>query len=381
MRISDLTRLAFKNLKGSWVVLPAVGFAIAAFCLCFAGAILTMVQEEKAQPYEIIISAQGTPLSDKDVADITKIADVTAASPVLQIPMSVSTGEYTAQLTLMGINNTYLKEGFSQGSTYPDNSVMPYIVLNETACKQFSTNDSSFNNEDGNSDDEKPDVDWLNNSFSVQLEEGTKPITSKVCGVLSVNEETEEEQQPAAYISLSAAKGLLQQSGQNTDYTTIHVRVKNIGCTKNVSKELAKLGLMVSNSTNELQAGWDADTKEMTYLTVIGIFSLICASFLLAAWKAVSLLRQRDAWTALRCLGMTERVIRKLHVIQTVLIALFGIAAGVLIAITLPSFLSTGTEQTNFMLQIPFVVIFFSVVACIATGIAPTLFIRRQKGS
>jgi ABC-type antimicrobial peptide transport system permease subunit len=393
MRISDQIRFALKNLKGRWAVLPVIGFAIAAFCLCFAGAILTTMQDEKAQPYELVISGEeANSISDSDVIEITKLEDVTAATPVMQIPASISTGDYTAALTLTGIEASYLENSFSQGNAFPEDSVMPYIVLNEAALKQFSDSETSkdkdstgdMGDEEGTgntarTDTEAPDVDWLNGSYSVQTGEGSKTVTSKVCGILSEGEDTEEEQEPAAYISISTAKELLRQNGQETNYTGANVRVKNIGSADSVSKSIAALGLTVTNSTEELQSGWDADNKEMTYLIVIGVFGLVCASVLLAAWRQNTLLKQKRAWEALIYIGLKASDMRNLFAIQTILLSLFGIALGLIVALTLPSFLSTGEiEPTNFMLTIPFVSVVISVIICIAAGLIPILGMSKR---
>ena len=387
MRISDRIWFALKSLRGSWAILPVIGFAIATFCLCFSGAILTTMQEEKTQPYELVISGEGADsISDNDMVEISKLDDVTAATPVLQIPVSISTGDYKANLTLTGIEASYLEDSFSEGNAFPDDSVMPYIVLNEAALKQFSDSETSkdgyssgdMNDGEGTgnmtrTNTEELDVDWLDINFSVQIGEESKAVVSKVCGILSEDEKTEEEQEPAAYISISTAKELLRQNGQETNYTGAYVRAKNIGSADNVSKSIAVLGLMVSNSTEELQSGWDADSKEMTYQTVIGVFGLVCASVLLASWRQNTLLKQKRAWAALSYIGLKDKDLRILFAIQTASLSLFGIALGLIVALALPSFLLTGEmEQTNFMLTIPFISVAVSVIICIAAGLIPS---------
>ncbi len=381
MGISNLAYLAWKNLKGSWAVLPAIGFAIVAFCLCFAGTILTVVQEEKAQPYEIIVAAQESKsLTDSDIAELTKLEDVTAVTGILEVPAIVISGEYTAKLTLTGMDSQYIGGDYTVGSAYPADTVMPYIVLNGAARKAFSAKSASGSDNSGDTTaSAAPEIDWLNVSFTVQLGEETKPVTAKVCGLLAASNEEDEE--PAAYISLSSAKALLEHSGQTTGYASIRVRVTNIGSAESVSKGISALGLSVSNSTEDLQTGWDADIKEFTYLLVIGVFGLLCASFLLAAWRALSLCRHRHEFEALRYLGMKERDIRRLFAVQTGMLALIGIAVGILTALVLPSFLSTDEAMdTNFLLPIPFNVILGCMVVCVAAGIIPVLGRRRQGG-
>jgi ribosomal protein S11 len=389
MKIFDLIKLSLKNLKGRWALFPIIGIAISAFCLCFAGVILITVQEEKSIPYEIIISSEGNSgLSDNMVAEIAKLDSVVSISPVYQIPVIIKTDEYLAQLTLTGINAGYLKEGYSQGNSFPENSIMPYIVLNEAAQKKFSkkslssekslSNDNSgTENTESESASKLPEIGWLNANFTMQLSEDGKAVVSKVCGILAT-EDNKEKQEPAAYVSLSVAKSLFQKSEQGNNYAAIHVRVKNIGEADDVSKSLLMLGLTVSNSTSELQAGWDIDTKEMVYLITIGAFCLVCATVLIAASRQISSLKQEKEWEALRWMGMRQKDIHRLFAIQGIMISIIGTALGIVVAAALPSFLSSEEpEATNFLLQTPVEIIAITASICLLLGQLP-LWIKNK---
>lgn len=393
MKIFDLIKLAAKNLRGWWAALIVLGMAFATFCLCFAGAILTSVQQEKSLPYELIVSSEGnTTLSDSQVAEITKTDGVLAVTPVYQVPVTIKTGEYMAQLTLTGINPAYLTEPYSQGSGFPESSVMPYIVLNLAAQKQFSKDKTGSNSTDtgsqdtgadeantgssnatNNSSDAKvPEIDWLNASYTVHVGEESKGLTSKVCGILAIDDE-KEEQEPAAYISLSAAKSLMQKSGQAADYSAIHVRVENIGQADGVSKSLAALGLTVTNSTEELQAGWNALSREMAFLLVIAVFCLISAAIAMTAWRQISLTKQKQEWNMLQLIGMCSKDIGRLFAIQSVLGTVLGVAIGVIIAVSLPSFLA-AEEETTFKFAVPLLPVLISAGICLAAGMLPSAF-------
>ena len=64
MRISNLLWLAAKNLKFRPMVLSALAVAISVFCLCFAGAVLVSVQQEKSLPYELEVTSNSAEISD-----------------------------------------------------------------------------------------------------------------------------------------------------------------------------------------------------------------------------------------------------------------------------------------------------------------------------
>lgn len=368
MRIFDLIRLAFKVLKGRWAVLAAAGVAISAFCLCFAGAVYTTVQEEKALPYEMVVSSQhAKDLSDAAAVEISQIQEVVAATPVLQAPVSLSAGGYTAELTLTAMLPAYIEEAFADGVVFPEDSVMPYIVLNEAACKLFSNGKDAVI-------DEAPDIDWLNESFSVQLGEGSKAVTARVCGILSGDADTDDSQEPSAYISLSAAKKLLRENGQSADYAEIKARVTNIGQAQSISREIAVLGLSVLDSTGELQAGWDMKQKEMGYLLVTGFFSLVCAAVLFKAFRKIDLLEHKKAWDMLIKLGIKQRSILGLFIIQAIMIALAGIAAGIVVSLSLPAFLPQEAASASiFTLAVPPATVAVVSLVCMVASMASFL--------
>ena len=367
MKIFDLIRLALKNAKGFWVVLPVMGFAIASFCLCFAGAIWITVADEKAQPYELILSAQDKAgITDNKIANILEIPDVKAAAGILQIPVTIQTGKYKAALTLTGIDSSYMDGQLSQGSLFPKKSVMPYILLNEAACKKFA--------EDENSAGAKaPDIHWLTAGFTLITGEDTGGVTSKVCGILSDGDAQNAE--PVAYVSTAVAKELLQKSNQPTGFQVAWARIANIGCADAVSGQIAALGLGVANSNEQTQTQWDMQMKEMTYLVVTGAFCLLCTGSLLFAYRAITKQKQKAAFEALRWMGMKEREIKGLFILQSFFIAILGAAIGIVISLALPSFLPMELKgDSSYMLSIPFGVAAFSLFLCIFAGAIPACF-------
>ncbi len=374
MKTFDLARLALKNIKGLWAVLPVIGFAIAAFCLCFAGAILTAVSEEKAQPYELILSAQGTSgITDNRIADILKIPDVKAATGIMQIPVTVRTGKHQAQLTLTGLDGSYINRQLTRGSLFAPQTVMPYILLNEAACKMFVAEETGISAE-------TPDVDWLNASFSLISGEDTGSVTSKVCGILS--DGGADDAEPVAYVSTAVAKELLLKNKQAAVFQAAWARITNIGCADAVSAQIAALGLGVNNANEQTQAKWDMQMKEMAYLIVAGAFCLLCAGALLAAYREIIKQKQKGSFESLRWIGLKERQIKGLFILQSFFIAILGTAIGIAVSLALPSFLPTEPkESSSYMLSIPFGAAALSLFLCIFAGVIPACFAKARQPS
>lgn len=384
MRISDIAGIAVKSLKGRWAVLPAAAAAVGVFCLCFAGTVLAAAQQEKSQPFEISVTAEDAGLTENDVAEISKITGVKAASPVLEVPVSVAAGDYTAELTLTGIYPSYLTEKFKTGGVFPESGVMPYIVLNDAACKQFKSKDDSdmeymydTGGEGGPEETKAPDIDWLSESVKLQAGEGN-PVTAKICGILSGEE---EGQQPAAYISVAAAKALTPPGGQ-TGYAKANVRLTNIGRAESVSKDISALGYIVGDTDKELQAKWDSQEGQMAYLFVTGAFSLLCFSVLMSSSRKISLLEHQEEWRMLKWIGLRDGDIGRIFLIQTLTLTAAGMFIGIVVSTSLSSFLDPDpTGMSIYTLPVPFWIAAASAAVFLLAAVLPALNIKKSISS
>ncbi len=367
MRISDLLWMAVKSLKGRLMVLPAAAIAISTFCLCYAGAVLLTVQQEKSLPYELEVVSDTAKLSDSILAGISGIPDVTTVTPVLEVPAGIEAGGYKAQLTLTGIDASYINETFTQGGVFPDSSAMPYIVLNEAACKLFENESGSASTEET----DVPQIDWLSAAVSVQASEGAKPVVSKIVGLLSGDD---KDQEPMAYIGVASAKGLLRGDGQSTDYISAKVRVENVGYAADVSEEIKKTGLSVLNANEDAELKWSMELEEMTYLIVVGAFGLLCSAFLAATRRTADVLAHKHTFSALQWIGMKKSDIKRLFALQALLTALLGIAVGTIVSVSVPSFLAPEAVGTSiFALAIPFGAAATSAAICLVCDMLPQM--------
>lgn len=367
MRIFDIARIASKTLKGRWAAVPIAAAAISMFCLCYAGAIITTVGEEKSKPYELSVAGGSGKLTDENIAGVSKLPGVSAVTPAIDVPAKIAIGERSAELVLSGIRASYLSGGLENGVVFPEESVMPYIVLNKAALGKFSNSgredeaedESGTENGDTASAD-TPETDALNSSATIQLDEVT--VTAKICGILADGKAAA----PEAYISLSAAKQLLFLNGENAAYSRAKARVKDMGEAARVSESIEALGLIVENPNGEIQAKWDRESNEMVYLMITGVFCLICLAVLLTMLKKVSLLEHGGSWSALIWTGFREKDIRRVFIFQSFFISCIGTMAGLLISLSLPSFLPQElNEKSVFMLNIPFL----AAVVCAGVNI------------
>ena len=367
MRIYDLGVLAIKSLRKKWIILPVIGIGIATFCLCLAGGILDKIHEEKSEKYELVVSQIDVNFSNSIINKINETYGVVSSTLVSEVPITMVSGEQIKQITLIGINPDYLNLSYSVGGVFPNESVMPYIILNSAAINLFSE-----------SLGEVEDLVQFNKNFSIQLGDDTRPIISKVCGILATSEDVTE--QPEAYISLSVAKTLQRQSGHTTEKLSAYVRVINIGYADAVSRTLTAQGLFVINSTETLQTGWSNDLKETTYMLLIGGLSLVFSTTLILTIRELSMIEDRFGLIALHWIGLKESKIKQLPIIQAILISVFGIIIGTIVGLSLPVFLTIEQKSSSlFAIAIPFWAIILTSIICLIAVVIPHIKARKAK--
>jgi predicted lysophospholipase L1 biosynthesis ABC-type transport system permease subunit len=150
---------------------------------------------------------------------------------------------------------------------------------------------------------------------------------------------------------------------------SVRVRIENIGYASAITRALTGLGLQAENPGESLQAGWDAQLKEASYLAAIGAFGFICAAVLLAAWRRLFLLDRGESLEMLLWLGLRRKDIGRLFIIQALFLSAFGAAAGILASVALPPFLPEEAQGISvFALSIPGEVAATVAICCLLAG-------------
>ncbi len=342
MRTRDVLNLAGRSLRWGFAIAYMLVLALATACVYFAGAIWVSVAEEKQEPCELTVTAPSyLEITEQTIQDVLALDGVKGASGLLELSASVTSGSYTANLHLTGIDGDYLDVTYTQGGMFPEESAMPWLVLTETAAKSFADPDKKTQEKT----DELPPIDWLGADFALQTGEMT--VTAGVSGLI-------EGQEAAAYISRDMAKELLQRQGQSGRYTAAVVRIRNIGAAEAVTEQITALGYQVENMDTARQEKWDSQLREALYLLLLGTAVLACAAFM----KKVDALKNRDGdgsrEQALRWMGMEEGRIRALRAVQQLFLSAGGAALGITICYILAAAIPPELrDASDFALTLP----------------------------
>jgi hypothetical protein len=359
MKIFDALRTGAKTANGKWEAVIAAGMAICVFCLCFAGAIFAHVQEEKDRPSELSLSTlKSAKIADSLLAQVAGIEGVAAVSAAVELPVTLKTGSYSAGLTITGLKPGYIDNKFATGGSLPENSAMPYIVLNEAACKSFSDGKTGF----GGTEKEK-DIDWLSAGFVLETEDGQSAAV-KICGIIP--DETEDEA-PLAFMDIKKAQELLRTGGQTADPVLAYARTQNAGYAKSAAEAISNLGLSVTNENEELQARWDSSLMEADYLIALAVLALALTGCIIRLGMKMSVpagRERRSGWTG------SKSGLYKALVMRTMFVVVCGIAAGIVVALFTPMFiLPEDIAASSFALYAPWWTVLASAGICLAGGI------------
>lgn len=288
------------------IAFPALLFwALAAFLLGSAGLTGWALHREKSQPYRVTVTASG-PL---DLEALSRLGEVEACTAVYELSAELTAGEYTATLTLHGVDAGFVAGELVQGILFPEDSAMPYLVLNEAALKCFSADGVPISSAEG--------VDWLNSDAGLN---GT-PV--RLCGILKDGSE-----EPRGYMSCSAARGLLLQTEGTAGTQTAWLELRNFGCVESAAEGIAGLGCTWESVDADAAGAWPEQQLKAGLLTLAGGSSALAAVFLLRSALRYDALKHTAEYQHLREVTGERHIRGRINLIRCAVLFLLGLLLG-----------------------------------------------------
>lgn len=295
--------------------------AIASYCFFTAAVSASEIYSEQQQPYELIISAEN--LSDDDIMNIEKIENIEMITSVYNLPATASIDGKDFETALFGVNGAYLDYEFISGSSFPEISAMPYVILNRYSVQQYIKADNS-------------DVLSYENFIGKQilLTINDKPYAAMITGIFEDNSE-----EPISYISLSCANNLLIQNGTVPAlYSSAYVKCLNAGYTQDITSEIESLGFFVENPNTELEDKWETTSSQNTYLFLISAVAIIASCVIIYQKKLSDSLVCGDEYDSLVYMGLTAKQLTRINRARTALFLTVSICTGIIVALIAMSF-------------------------------------------
>ncbi len=245
------------------------------------------IQEEKRRPYELRASTDASSVS---LPDLLAIDGVERVSPVRTVSLLLEYQEQDLTCDIQAVNPLYLAVQLKEGSLFPEDSSMIFLLLNEAAAKALAVHAS----------------DVLDLTFSGAREK------AQVCGIYADDSET-----PAVYMAYERAGLMVEHS----DTTELLLALEGQGHGEKVARELQKMGFSASFESG-LALRWALLEQRAVLFLLSGLSMLLCAGILIRERSAQEQMRSQGACAALRLAGLTRREVQAIPVLRTAALVL-----------------------------------------------------------
>ncbi len=391
----DLIRFAAQNLwrRRARTLLTTFGVVIGTVCIILMFALglssykqfeqyflnsdtLTEIQVQSGMGRE----TGSTKIDDAALASIMTMDGVEAVTPVLQIPVYIDAGEYeTRYLSVRAMDRDYLadKLEFAAGGMF-DNSEMPQLVIGYYAQREFVKDGEEPDDEmmyymgDGEQQ-QQPDMtlpfDFKTQQLKMYL--GNNPNNMNMTGESSIpaskrypaaitgtlKKDEGSEGSYSAYISLSAAKRMIQQNRKLAEqygvsankYTEARVRAKDLDSVAEIVETLTKMGYEAYSQGAYLEEVQKEQASRQSQLVMIGAIALFVSAIGIANTMLTSILERRREIGIMKVTGLAMKKIRRMFLIEAAVIGLAGGMIGSVLSYIVAFAVNTGSGNTQIL--------------------------------
>lgn len=263
-----------------------------------------LLREELDKPYVLT----GTVAGQAGLEKYMEAPSVEAVTPVLSFESSLTAKDATLSGTVTAVLADYLNLSFTQGCPFPNDSNMPFLVLNEYATKNFL-------------DENKTKVTLTINDM-VSMTIGEEEQSAILCGIFEDGLE-----QSVVYMSYTIAARELPKG----DNISLLLRLGKTEDLESGVKALKKLGISVSYD-EALPERWRL-TKQQIYQTFVSaLVLLICSAVQMVGQHRRELREALPERQVLALSGLVERQLRWILPLRTLFADLLGLLLAIAVA-------------------------------------------------
>ena len=301
-----ICKIAWKTIgrygKASLLML-CIGFL---FMLTTANA-YSQLYEELSSPYVLSGSVSG----QAELEKYYEISPIDAATPVLNEDATLSSQEASLSASITAVTSDYLDVAFSLGGVFPDESNMPFLVLNRYAAEHFTTQDDTVTSVD------------VNDTVVMTIQE--QEVSAVICGIFEDGLE-----QPVVYMSYTVASRMLPKE----ETIALLFRLKRTDDLEEAAKELDQLQVSVTYD-HALPERWKL-TKQQIYQTFLSaLVLLLCSAVQMAGQNKRERHEALPQLQALCLCGLNQGQAGMLFVLRTLFTELTCFAVGITVAMIL----------------------------------------------
>lgn len=263
-----------------------------------------VLRQELDTPYVLPGSISG----QADLEKYLEVPSVAAATPVLSFSSELTAKDAALSGTVTAVLADYLDLSFNQGGPFPNDTNMPFLVLNEYASKNFLTESKS-----------KVTL-AVNDTLTMTI--GEEEQSAILCGIFEDGLE-----QPVIYMSYPLAARIIPKG----DGIDLLFRLGKTEDLESGTKALKKLGVSVSYD-EALPERWQL-TKQQIYQTFLSaIILLICSAVLITGQHRREQREAHSERQALALSGVEEQQLRWMFPLRIFFADLFFLLVAIAVA-------------------------------------------------
>lgn len=214
------------------------------------------VRSEQKDAVRLLVTVE----KEADLSALLGLKDIYRGTPVYETIATVTSGIYSAELTVRGMDAAMVPGNLIEGELYPDTSGMPWLLLNEAALNSLVAGTPVLPEQ----------VSWMNNETRIDT------LQAKTCGIVKDGEEAS-----VVYTSVEAVKYMMEEKGEIPTMSYALLELKDAGYAEKVQQKLTELGFS-SNLDEQKVMEWTIQKEKIrcrVFSGGIALLSGICMLF------------------------------------------------------------------------------------------------------
>lgn len=285
------------SLKGwKWLAFPALFFWIASACfLCSMCSEAISLHQQRSEPMILTAVALGGNAELQVLEKSQARGDILSWSRVYEISGTIQIMNYREECSVVGIDRELISSTVKRGGYYPENSGMPYLLVNEAFLKEMT-------DANGEKIEEPETIDWLTKTVTFDYGDD-QSIVCQICGILK---DMDENESPAVYISSACAKSILQTGEGIVSEQPLRIKIESAGVMEQVQTDLSGQGITVDNIDEGIIWTWKIMLLKMRGFCLTAVISGIAAWLLFYERLRIDALRNKEEYELLQELEFFE---------------------------------------------------------------------------
>lgn len=270
------------------------------------------ISAEMQNPCEL--TAYAADISDSDITEIAAIDGAVSTTAVIEYMSTLSVGDYRQDITVYGINPDYISGFITDGVLFPEQSMMPYVVLNKKAMTGFT----DARNKPVYSDS----VNWQG-----QLSDMSGRAVS-ICGIAD-----DGKPAPCGYANIASLKNVILENGGAPAYSFVWLRLSGLEYEEQAISRLTGMGFDTVSNTAELRAKLKNEASIAKCIFAGSVTALFAAGVIVFNKSKADYYIKNAEYKTLIYFGADRKNIALIYISRILVFALIAIAVSLVIAV------------------------------------------------